>query len=582
MDESTTSKHRFISEVHDIKETSKRATQFCLVGIIVTLIKVITNIIHGNMISAILDTGLIAGLAILVWIIIKGDIRIANYGLIITLNTSFVLISFAEGLKTASTLYFLPLLFAIPFFIENHKSYKLQVAIFFSFTLACFSVCIFSGLTLSPWQNISDKVVRQIFITNCFCSFVVCAVFSYLSIYLERKYANALLTQFKKTQSAMEARTKFLSTMGHELRTPLNGIIGATNLLRSTESLPEQKDYLGILKYCSDHMMGLVNDILDFNKIEAGQFDLHPVQCNIKKLLKQSTAPFYHSFGEKKIELKVSIDDLLDEVVLVDDLRLVQVMNNLISNALKFTETGYVKLEVYQKERKNNFSTILFSVQDTGIGIDEIDQEKIFGSFWQVNNETTRKYGGTGLGLTITERLLKMMDSHLFVESEAGKGSRFYFSITVPVVDRLKEKKLIPVESSSDLQGIRILLAEDNMINMMIAKKFLEDKNAILTTVENGQLALDCLQRNNLYDIILLDLEMPVMDGYTAITELRKKCPNIPVLAFTAALMDQDMLQKLLQLGFLDYISKPFQPLDLYAKVRKYATPVIAAKSLHA
>ncbi|MCW3106538.1 MAG: response regulator [Segetibacter sp.] len=575
MNESANGKAGSVSTIHNLKETCKRVTQFCCVGMAVASITVVTNFIYGNTLSALLVTGLIAALAIMVWINIKGNPRIVKFGVVILLNAFLVIIAFAEGLNTASTLYFLPLLYAIPFFIDNNKAYKRQVSILFSITLICFASCIiFCGKT-SSWQPISDDVFHKMFIVNSFCSFLLCAIFSYLSIFLEKKYGNALLKQMNKTEEAMDARTKFLSSMGHELRTPLNGIIGATNLLRSAEALPEQKDYLDILKYCSDHMLGLVNDILDFNKIEAGQLDLHPVECNIKKLLKQSTLPFYNSFEEKKIELLVTVDERLNEIVLIDDLRLVQIINNLLSNALKFTESGFVKLEVTQKQKKNNVAVIQFAVQDSGIGIKETDQEKIFGIFWQVYNETTRKYSGTGLGLTICQRLLNMMNSSLSVESEEGKGSKFYFTITVPVVAAEKEKMAMPVQKNSDLEGIRILLAEDNIINMMIAKKFLEDKKATLKTVENGQEALDYLQKEPV-DLILLDLEMPVMDGYTAVVEMRKKYPKIPVIAFTAALMDQEMLQRLLDLGFLDCILKPFQPMDLFSTVRKHAKPLVA------
>jgi signal transduction histidine kinase/CheY-like chemotaxis protein len=565
-----------ISPAPDIKKTSKRAAQFCCVAMMVATFNAIVNLIHGNIISAILIAGLVASLAIMVFINNAGNPRIAKLGLVVLLNVFLVLISFAEGLNTASTSYFLPLLYAIPFFVNNNKDFKLKVGVLFSITLCSFAVCVIFCNKTSTWQPISEGVYRQMFLINGFSSFMLCAVFAYLSIYLERRYADALLKQIGKTEEAMDARTKFLSSMGHELRTPLNGIIGASNLLRNSEVLQEQKEFLDILKYCSDHMLGLVNDILDFNKIEAGKLDLHPVKCNIKKLLKKSTLPFYNSFEEKKIELKVVVDDELDEVVLLDDLRLVQIINNLISNALKFTEKGYVKLEVTQRQKITGLTTITFCVEDTGIGIKEADQDRIFGSFSQVYNETTRKYGGTGLGLTICKRLLKMMDSILTVESKVGKGSKFSFTITVPVVECDKEKNFVREHESTDLEGIKILLAEDNIINMMIAKKFLEDKKAIVSTAENGQDALAILAKDDGFDIVLLDLEMPVMDGYTAVVEIQKNWPHIPVLAFTAALMDQEMLQKLLDLGFLDCILKPFEPLNFYSKVRDYAKPLTA------
>ncbi|HEX8460636.1 MAG TPA: response regulator [Segetibacter sp.] len=580
MDNELDRKEISIQSLNPLRESSKRATQFCCVAIGVASITIVTNIIDGNLVSASLIAGVVLSLILMTWINIKGYPFITKYSIIILLNVFLVLIAFAEGLNSASTFYFLPLLFAIPFFVDNNKNHKLHLSIFFLITLSSFVFCIAFCDKTSTWQQINERTFHKMYITNSFGSFVLCAIFGSLNIYLERRYANALLVQMTATEEAMHARTKFLSNMGHELRTPLNGIIGATNLLRNHESLPEQKDFLNILKYCSDHMLGLVNDILDFNKIEAGQLDLHPVECNIKKLLTQSTLPFYNSFEEKKLALKLVIDERLNEIVLLDDLRLLQVINNLLSNALKFIETGFVKLEAILKQRIDNELTIHFSVIDTGIGIKSANQQKIFVSFWQVYNETTRKYEGTGLGLTICQRLLKMMNSALMVESEEGKGSNFNFTITVPVVSSVEEKIVDPVSTSNNLEGIRILLAEDNIINMMIAKKFLEDKKAVLTTAENGEEALKYLENNGHYDLILLDLEMPVMDGYTAIVEITKRYKDIPVLAFTAALMDQEMLNKLLSLGFLDCILKPFQPLDLYAKVRKYAKPLAKEKAL--
>jgi CheY-like chemotaxis protein/two-component sensor histidine kinase len=319
-------------------------------------------------------------------------------------------------------------------------------------------------------------------------------------------------------------------------------------------------------------MLGLVNDILDYNKIEAGQLDLYLAPTNLQKLLQQATLPFCNRFEERQIELKVVIDERLNETVLADDLRLIQILNNLLANALKYTEHGYVKLEIELKERKGNALTVRFSVEDTGIGIKLADQPKIFGSFWQVPDEATRKYGGTGLGLTICERLLLLMNSSMQVESKVGVGSIFSFTVEFPImVPNKKEVKL--VDGNTDLTGIRILLAEDNLINMMIARKMLEDWNATLTTAEDGEVALKHLAESSAFDLILLDLEMPNVNGYTAIKEIKKLYPHLPVLAFTAALMDNEMMQNLLNIGFLDCVLKPFQPLEFFAKIRKYSSP---------
>jgi CheY-like chemotaxis protein len=570
MEKKETAQH-IVSLVHDIKETSKRISQFGKIAIGFAVITVVSNIIYGNHLSTLLVGVFIVALLLLLHTNKKGYVLFTKITAIAFLNTHFILITLAEGTKTGGYLYYCPLLFAIPFIVDNTKSYKREVALYFVITLVSFIVTMAVCSETSSWQYISPSIQKQMYFCNLFSVVSLCACFAYLSIYLERQYVRAILAQVKKTEEAMEARSRFLSSMGHELRTPLNGIIGATNLLKKGESLPSQQQYLDIQKYCSDHMLGLVNDILDYNKIEAGKLQLHPIQVNLKQLLKKSILPFTNKFEEKKVDLLLNIDDKLDRVVLADDLRLVQVLNNILSNALKFTDVGYVKLSASLVDTDGDNLSVLFSVEDTGIGISEEDQEKIFDSFWQVYDESTRKYGGTGLGLTICERLLQLMGTCLELESKEGKGSRFYFTASLPV--SIIKCVDVPVDTINDapLQGVRILLAEDNVINMMIAKKMIEDWQGEITTAEDGEVALKHLCNDSNYDVILLDLEMPNIDGYTAVKEIKNLYPEIPVIAFTAVLMDDEMIKKLVAIGFDDCILKPFKPLELLRKIRNYS-----------
>jgi CheY-like chemotaxis protein len=394
-------------------------------------------------------------------------------------------------------------------------------------------------------------------------------VFAYLSIQFERRYATALMDAKGKAENAVQARTQFLSHMGHELRTPLNGIIGAANLLHNKTILPEQEEEFTILKYCSAHMLDLINNILDYNKIEAGKLELHPVELNLKQLLYTSTLPFYNRFEQKKVTLQVNIDERLDVLVLADDLRLVQIINNLLSNALKFTEAGTVCLKAMCEEVNPGELQVLFSVEDTGIGIKEEDYSKVFDSFGQVYSESTRQYDGSGLGVSICQRLLHLMNSRLHMESEFRKGTVFSFSVAFKRALH-KERNLPLVNDVVDLKGMKILLAEDNRINMMIARKTLAEWNVKLVGVENGLLAVQALEEDPSFDLVLLDLEMPVMDGYTAVTEIKKSYPHLPVLAFTAALIDHEMLSSLKAIGFEEALLKPFQPMELFSKIRRY------------
>jgi CheY-like chemotaxis protein len=292
---------------------------------------------------------------------------------------------------------------------------------------------------------------------------------------------------------------------------------------------------------------------------------------NLKQLVQNSVLPFSNRFDEKKIELKVDIDPELDVNVMIDDIRMIQILNNLISNALKFTEKGSVKLKVVRKGKEDQLIDVLFSVEDTGIGISEGDFPKIFESFGQVYTSTTRQYEGTGLGLSISQRLLGLMDSKLELQSEPGKGSIFSFSVRLKQTSTNKAQHSAAKMQNTDLSGMRILIAEDNVINMLIAKKIMADWNVTLTTAENGLKALQSLETDANYNIILLDLEMPEMDGYTAVREINKLYPGIPVLAFTAALIDQDMYSDLKNTGFVDAVLKPCQPMELFSKIRQYA-----------
>jgi signal transduction histidine kinase len=560
-----------ITLLFDMKEVSKRSTQFIGFGVVITGLLVPVHIFDGHYLSAIITSIFCLFLGVIWLMHKKGFTRYTTVTSIIGINFFLCVFNFTEGLKMGDYLFFFPMLFALPFLVRNKKQYTKEVFLYFIFTAICFCVSISFSPSVSPWQKITDEQYEGIFYINSICAVFLSAVFAYLGIYFERKYAAVLLEQKNRTEEAMKARSQFLSQMGHELRTPLNGIIGASNLLTKQNTLPEQGEYLNILKYCSNHMLELINNILDYNKIEAGKLDIHVAEMNLKQLIENSVLPFYNRFDEKKIELKVEIDNDLDVNVMIDDIRMIQILNNLISNALKFTEKGSVKLKAVRTRKEEQMIDVLFTVEDTGIGIDKKDFPKIFESFGQVYTSTTRQYEGTGLGLSISQRLLNLMGSKLELESDPGAGSCFSFCIKLKQTNTNKQQNSPAKPHNADLSGMRILIAEDNLINMLIAKKIMADWNVTLTTAENGLKALESLKTDANYNIILLDLEMPEMDGYTAVREINKLYPGIPVLAFTAALIDQEMYSDLKDTGFVDAVLKPCQPMELFSKIRQYA-----------
>ncbi|MFI5160312.1 MAG: response regulator [Sphingobacteriales bacterium] len=475
---------------------------------------------------------------------------------------------FIEGSGTGQYFYFFPVIVVIPVIVDYKNSSNLEFALTYAAVIVSFGICFYIGQTHKPYENIAPAISHQMLFTNAGSAIMLTLCFSIAYIHYEKGHLKAIVAE---KNNAIAVRTKFLSTMGHELRTPLNGIIGALNLIQDEHKTFAQNEYFPVLKYCSNHMQQLINDILDFNKLEADKLSIHPIEVNLNQLLVNSTLPFYNHIEEKNLQLIVDIDTRLDTMVLVDDVRLIQVLNNLLSNAMKFTEHGHVKLVAHCTSLDADSLSVDFKVEDTGVGINAEGRKKIFDPFEQVFIENSRKYSGTGLGLTICLRLLKLMDSSLLLESEPGKGSTFNFKLVLKCAAMHKSTTSKNVADSEYLQGLKILIVEDNQINMMIAKKMLSGKHAECGCAYNGKEALEMLAKNPEYDIILLDLEMPVMDGYTAIQELKKIYPKLPVIALTASLIDEHLVAALLESGFSDCILKPFQPQHLFSQIKKFA-----------
>jgi signal transduction histidine kinase len=554
------------NEPSKLKEVSKRAGQLGFITMFISL----GITLYFFLLKLYMSSVMIGCLSFIVGLILllqyKKVIKDIQHYVISVVNVLLIVSGFIEGSKTGQYFYFFPLIIAVPIVVDFKVSSFKHLGIHFSLILVSFITCFYAGHAVKPLEYISDEVAQKMLFMNAGCAMFLTLLFALAYVVYERNYIKAIMEEKNR---AITSRTKFLSTMGHELRTPLNGIIGALSILKDESPSFSKNEYFQILKHCSHHMHQLVNDILDFNKIEAGKLDIHPVEVNLKQLLVNSTLPFYNHIEEKNLKLKVNIDPKLDITVLIDDVRLIQILNNLISNALKFTEKGYIKLDVVCKSMNKSITEVGFSVEDTGMGIEKENQEKIFESFWQVYDQSTRNLNGTGLGLTICIRLLNLMNSSLTLVSESGVGSTFSFNLvlnrSVNTIANIEN----PVNDNDDLSGLRILLVEDNQINMIIARKMLTGYHAECTPAYNGQEALDILEKDSAFNIVIMDLEMPVMDGFTAIKEIKKLYHELPVIAFTASLIDQQMLSDLISSGFVDCISKPFQPLQLISQIKK-------------
>ena len=399
----------------------------------------------------------------------------------------------------------------------------------------------------------------------------------YLQVQIEnRKKIEAELRQSKKiAEDATQAKSEFLSMMSHEIRTPLNAIVGMTYLMQQEEVPENMVENLKILKFSTDNLHVLINDILDFSKIEAGKVELEKVPFDLKQLISNIKKANQVKSAEKENKINLFIDDDVPNVFIGDPLRMGQIISNLLSNAVKFTKKGSITIKLSLQKIVNNSAILDFSVTDTGIGIEENKQKLIFDKFTQADSETTREFGGTGLGLVITKKLLQMHNSEIYLSSEMGKGAKFYFTIQLDIGSEINKKNTdtnYEFENEDILTGVKVLLVEDYPMNIKVATKFLERWKIEIDVAENGKIALEKYEIGK-YDLILMDIQMPVMDGYKAAEEIRKIDAHVPIIALTASatLNNHD---KAFLVGMNDYVTKPFNPKELFQKIAKFSVQV--------
>ena len=385
-----------------------------------------------------------------------------------------------------------------------------------------------------------------------------------------RRMLDNLITARKRAEEAAFSKQQFMSTMSHEIRTPLNEVIGISNLLHQSDPREDQMEYINTLRFSANHLLTLVNDILDYNKMEAGKIVFEKTEFDLVSMLDDIKRSYSHRANEKGISFTVAKTEDLPCILIGDPVRLNQIISNLLSNAMKFTSEGEVILKARVKQLQETKVQLEFSVKDTGIGIEQEKLGEIFESYAQATADTTRKYGGTGLGLAICKKLVELQGGNIGVKSEPGKGSVFTFSIeyTLPESET-RSPDSGSAEAMKELAGKKILVAEDNKINFFVANKFLESWGVIVTHVENGSLALDEVNKQD-FDLILMDLHMPVMDGIEATRIIRgsdnERISQIPIVALTAAVMSEAN-DKIENLAINDYVLKPFKPKDLYDRI---------------
>ncbi len=397
-----------------------------------------------------------------------------------------------------------------------------------------------------------------------------------------KRTTEELIKAKRAAEAAAEAKAIFLANMSHELRTPMNGIIGMVDILKRTKLTSAQKEYLNIIESSGENLLTIINDILDLSKIESGHMQLENIPFSLKEELNRVMNIMQIIADKKKLPLILKIAENVPTFVSGDPVRLKQIIINLVNNAIKFTEKGNVTLSVEQQSITDGKVQVLFKVMDTGIGISPEGQKKLFQSFSQVDKSTTRKYGGTGLGLMISKNLAHMMGGEIGVESVEGVGSTFWFYVFLEVSDEASYKKQNQQEENGMPQDktrlqlkLKILLAEDNKINQKVAVLNLNNLGHTVEIANNGKEAVK-KYANGDYDMIFMDVQMPEMDGVEASKKIRNlekqsgSTKKIPIIAMTAN-TSEDERKKYMEAGMDGYVSKPFKQKELIEIFKKFA-----------
>jgi len=441
------------------------------------------------------------------------------------------------------------------------------------------------GAPCKVWMGVPLKAEREIIGVMAFQDYhdedkfsqedvtVLEFIANQIAIALQRRIMiDNVIMASRKAEEAAQSKQQFMSTMSHEIRTPLNEVIGITNLLLQGNPREDQMDYIKTLRFSGNHLLTLVNDVLDYNKMESGKIEFEQTSFNLSDFLKDIQRTYSFRSKSKNLEFDITRQNELPDDLIGDPIRLNQILSNLLSNALKFTQKGGIHVFLKALERNTKTTKIEFIVKDTGIGIPKDKHDYIFESYTQASPDTTRHYGGTGLGLAICKRLVELQGGQIEVESETGKGSAFRFVLSFGIAEKneLTQKGEAP-ESYAGLEGKRILVAEDNKINFFVANKFLNGWGVKVTHAENGRIALNLLEKED-FDLVLMDLHMPVLDGIEATRLIRNsddpRIRDIPVVALTAAIMSETH-DRIDNLNINDYVLKPFKPRDLFEKILK-------------
>ena len=452
----------------------------------------------------------------------------------------------------------------LPFILFSFRREKFLLVSFTLLPLILWILLYFTDFSLFSFRKL-DTLTAKTFIypiAISSCVSLVLFLLIYFSI-INKRYYNRIEDKKSEAIDASNAKSKFLSTMSHEIRTPLNAVIGLSHILGDNKPRKDQVENINALNYSGKILLNLLNNVLDFSKMQSSNIELDTIPTDLSIAVKQIKKIHEASCLKKGIDMKLEIDKSIP-IVWLDIVRFNQVINNLVTNAIKFTEKGSVTLRITKENETEDSLSLLTEVIDTGIGIPKDKQETIWEAFTQASNTTNRLYGGTGLGLPIVKSIVETMGSEVKVDSEKGNGSRFYFSINLKKTNDNDIEKIIK-KKQHNFEGRKILLVEDNLINVMVCKQILEKVMLKVDVANDGLAAVNMVKENN-YDAILMDIQMPIMDGYTASLEIRKFNKKVPILALSASVF-MEVKHKMNKSGMNGFIFKPFDPEDLLDQI---------------
>ena len=495
----------------------------------------------------------------------KGNLAIARILYLIALSFSVSLTASFIG-RPGSVEFVLLFAIGLPFLLFSFRREPFSVGFFALLPCVFWILLQLTDFKLFTKQQMDPDSARDIIYPIAVISTIALATFQliYFSL-INGRYFSKLYHKKEEAIEASNAKSQFLSTMSHEIRTPLNAIIGLSYILNESKPPENLRENIEALNYSGKILLNLLNDVLDFSKMQSTTIELDLIPTDIHTAIKQIKKTHEASCLQKGITLNLEIDDDIP-IVWLDIVRFNQVINNLVYNAIKFTEKGSVSLIINKKASNEEQIVIHTEIKDTGIGLTSDQQEKIWEAFTQASSTTNRLYGGTGLGLSIVKSIVTAMGSNVKIDSSIGKGSSFSFDLTLKPgskdeIEKQTEKKV------RNFTNRKVLLVEDNLINVMVGKQILEKSGLQVDVANDGKIAVDMVKKNH-YDTVLMDIQMPIMDGYTASREIRKFNTEIPILALSASVFIE-VKNKIQSCGMNGFVYKPFDPENLLDKIEE-------------